>query len=105
MMPMGGFICDRLMSRFGRTWTPYYGCYKPGACCRIAVRRRVNDAGRMRLGKCVGDLNAIPHRFIDSQSLLLNYLVQGFPRYVLHRDELEAVGFADVVDVNDVRMV
>ena len=67
--------------------------------------RRVNDAGRMRLGKCVGDLNAIPHRFIDSQSLLLNYLVQGFPRYVLHRDELEAVGFADVVDVNDVRMV
>ncbi len=65
----------------------------------------VDDARRVRLRDCVGDLDCAPQRLGKLEPLAADQLIQRTPGHVFHRDERPAVGVADIVDDANVGMV
>ena len=65
----------------------------------------VDDAGAVRRGHGVGDLQRVVDGGADWQPVRRNQRVERLPVDVLHDDEVHVVVAADVVDGDDVRMV
>ena len=65
----------------------------------------VNDAGRVRAGQGVGDLDAVLQQLGRLQAAARDHAVQRAARDELHDDEIHAVFVADVVDGDDIGMI
>ena len=65
----------------------------------------MNNAGGVRLGECIGDLNAIADSFAQFQLALLQHRRQRRPAHVLHYDEVGAALGVDFVNRDNVGMI
>ena len=70
-----------------------------------AFKSRWNDTVIVRVGQCVGGLDAVSHGLVDREDGLSESIAQGPSVNELHRDERLAVRFADLVYRADVRVI
>ena len=63
------------------------------------------DAVLVRLAQAFGDLQSDVEGFFRRQRLAVDSLPQGFAFDILRRHERDAVGFADFINREDVRMI
>src|ERR1700733_15148747 len=76
-------------------------CYKN--VCRLDVA--VNDALGVRTVEGVGDLDAEIEKFVQLHRLSVDRALQGLAFEQLHRDEVAATLFADLINGANARMV
>ena len=65
----------------------------------------MNDSGRMGGGERRGDLRAAAHHFGSGQSIGRNALFERLAGDQLHDQEVDAIGFGDIVQHDDVGMI
>ena len=65
----------------------------------------VHEVIGMRVGECLCDLSCDPQGLADGKmAFLADAILEGTARHVFHDDVMVAIGHADIVDIDDIRM-
>ena len=65
----------------------------------------MHDAGRMRRGERVGDLDAVVERLVQTQPMPRDHAIERPAGHELHRNEVDPIVLSDVVDGDDAGVI
>jgi hypothetical protein len=65
----------------------------------------MDDSGRVRFGKCIGNLDGVFQNVVQLQPTAWNHLAERLALDILHDDEVDAVLAANLVNRDDVGMI